>query len=143
MSKELVGKLEDMKNAIKKDITEAQTQKAEIEHNHGWVNLPPGTAPESNAAMREIEQAFQEACAIEAAAQAKLDSAEFFGPHHTRGLVPEYCIMCFIEHDRKISPMVEVPIGLDPDCWDGKRQFKCQEKDCGFTLRVDPDLNPE
>ncbi len=141
MSKELVAKLQDMKRAIDREIAEAQAKKAQIEHSHGWVNLPAGTPPESNAAMLKIEEAFREANAKEIAAKAKLDSADFFGPRYTRRLVPALCIKCFIEHDRKESPMVEVPVG--PDCWDGKRQFECREPGCGFVFRVDPDLNPE
>ena len=141
MSKELIELLDKMKRAIKEKITEAENKKAKIEHDHGWVHLPPGTPPESNAAMLEIEEDFRKANSEEVAAKAKLDSAEFFGPRHTRGLIPALCIKCFIEHDRKESPMVEVPVG--PDCWDGKRQFECREPGCGFVFRVDPDLNPE
>lgn len=135
MSRELIDQLEKMKRTIDKEITEAQAQKAQIEHNHGWVRLPPGTPPASNAAMLKIEEEFKEANAKEVAAKAKLHNADFFGPRYTRSLVPTLCINCFIEHNKKESLMVEMPVG--PDCWDGKRQFECPY--CKHVLRVNPE----
>lgn len=69
-------------------------------------------------------------------AQARLKRAYLFSHRFCKGLVPSFCVTCFVDHNRE-SLMVEVPV--DKNYWNGKKQYECPV--CKHVLRTDETLN--
>ena len=139
MSRELVIQLIEKKRAIYQEKHDLESKYSELHQKHAWlmdeeITSEPPALDEEELALQAAMLGLKDATL---SLERRVNNAHFFGPRYTRSLFPTLCIECFVNHDRKESLMVEVPVG--PDCWDGKRQFECPA--CGHVLRVDPTLN--
>ena len=137
MNRELILQLQDKKRDIYAEKARIESEYSEFHQKHGWLmneeitSEPPALNEEELALQAQLLGLKDAILSLER----RVNHTHFFGPRHTRNLVPTLCIMCFVDHDRKESSMVKVPTGSD--CWDGLLQFECPA--CKHVLRVHPE----
>lgn len=139
MSRELVIQLIEKKRAIYQEKHDIESKYSALHQQHAWlmdedVASEPPALNQEELALQETMLSLKDALL---SFERRVNNAHFFGPRYSRSLVPTFCIKCFVDHDRKESLMVEVPI--DKKYWDGKKQYECPM--CKHVLRVDPTLN--
>jgi len=134
MSRELVIQFIEKKRAIYQEKHDLESKYSALLKKHAWLVDEEITSEPPELALQAAMLGLKDAIL---SLERRVNSAHFFGPRYTRSLFPTLCIECFVNHDRKESLMVEVPVG--PDCWDGKRQFECSV--CKHVLRVDHTMN--
>ena len=137
MSRELVLQLQDKKRALYAEKARIESEYLELHQKHSWlmneeITSEPPALDEEELALQATMLSLKDAIL---SLERRVNSAHFFGPRYTRSLFPTLCIMCFVDHDRKESLMVKVPVGND--CWDGLLQFECPA--CKHVLRVHPE----
>lgn len=139
MSRELILQLQDKKRALYAEKARIESEYSVLHQKHSWllneeITSEPPALNEEELALQATMLGLKDAIL---GLERRVNNAHFFGPRYSHSFIPTLCIMCFVDHDRKESFMVEVPVG--PDCWDGKRQFECSV--CKHILRVDRTLN--
>ena len=137
MSRELVIQLIEKKRAIYQEKHRIESEYSALHQKHAWlmdeeITSEPPALDEKELTLQASMLGLKDAIL---GLERRVNNAHFFGLRYTRSLFPTFCIMCFIDHDRKESLMVRVPTG--PDCWEGLLQFECPV--CKHVLRVHPE----
>ena len=139
MSRELVDQLIEKKRALNAEIVRLETEYSQLHQNHAWLMNEDlaNDFPELDDKELAIKEELLNLNLSVLRNKARLKLADFFGLSYARSFIPTLCIVCFVDHDKRKSSMVEVK--LDPNFWEGKKQYECPI--CKHVLRVDPTLN--
>lgn len=133
MPRELVVQLMARKKALNAEKFEIDNKLSALPPEHLWVvdkdttDDPLELTPEE----MKVKETFLALNSRKLQVQAQLDRAKRFRTQHPGGILPPFCIDCFIDQD-KDSLMVEVK----SDRGNGIRQFECTS--CKRELHVNP-----
>lgn len=134
MSRELVVQLQDKKRELYAEKARIESEYSVLHQKHSWllneeITSEPPALDEEELSLQATLLGLKDAILN---IERKVNNAHFFGPRYTRSLVPTLCIMCFVDHDRKESQMVEV----ESERGNGIRKFECPV--CKHVLLVNP-----
>lgn len=133
MPRELVVQLMARKKALNSEKFEIDEKLSALPPEHLWV-VAEDTADdplELTPEEMKVKEAFLALNRRKLQVQAQLDRAKRFRTRHPGGVLPPFCLDCFVVHDED-SLMIEV----ESDRGNGIRQFECPV--CKQVLRVNP-----
>ncbi len=123
MSRELVVQLIHKKKSLYQEQHDLALHELAVEEELAYCALEDKSA---------IEAKLREANAKKLSVESQLQRSQLFGLRYTHSFVQTICIMCFVDHGRNESLMVEI----ESSRGNGIRQYECQV--CKHVLLINP-----